>query len=99
MAGIWLEQADLTNVLSVSTFAAIFTDPATGSLNLDVIASVIQRAEQEVLSWLVDEYGPAIENSPGLGADIFLKGCALEFALVFAFDRYPDYVSANEDRQ
>jgi hypothetical protein len=95
MAGIWLEQTDLVNNLSVATFSAIFADPTTGIVNLDFVASVIERAEQEVLSWLVDEYGPAIESAQGLGADLFLKGAALEYAIVYAFDRYPEYIRAN----
>ena len=95
MAGIWLEQTDLTNVLSVATFAAIFDDASTGVTNLDIVASVIERAEQEVMSWLIGQYGQAVQSDPGLGADLFLKGCALEFAIVFAFDRYPEYVRAN----
>lgn len=95
MAGIWLEQTDLSNVLSVATFSAIFDDPTTGATNLGIVASVIERAEQEVLSWLVDEYGQSVVSVPGLGADLFLKGCALEYAIVFAFDRYPEYVRAN----
>ncbi len=95
MAGIWLEQTDLANNLSTATFSAIFDDPTTGVTNLDIVASVIERAEQEVLSWLVPEYGPDIQSAPGLGADLFLKGCALEFAIVFAFDRYPEYIRAN----
>ena len=95
MAGIWLEQTDLANVMSVATFSAIFDDATTGVTNLDIVASVIERAEQEVLSWLVAEYGPAIEKAVGLGSDLFLKGCAVEFALAYAFDRYPEYVRAN----
>ena len=102
MAGLWLDQTDLVNVLSTATFAAIFNDPVTGILNLDIVASVIDRAEQEVLSWLVDEYGPDVRDAKGLGGDRFLKGAAIEFAIVYAFDRYPEYVKANgkerEDR-
>lgn len=95
MAGLWLDQTDLANVLSTATFAAIFNDPTSGVLNLDIMASVIDRAEEETLSWLVGQYGPTVRNEAGLGADRFLKGAALEFAIVYAFDRYPEYVKAN----
>ncbi len=92
---IWIDQSDLSNVLSVATFSAIFDDPSTGVTNNDIVASVIERAEQEVLSWLVDEYGTNIQSQANLGGDLFLKGCALEFAIVYAFDRYPEYIKAN----
>lgn len=92
--GIWIDQLDLTNQLSAATFANVFNDPVTGATNPDIVNAVIDRAEQEVLSWLVGTYGPNIQSSPGLGSDIFLKGCALEFAIVYAWDRYPEYVKA-----
>jgi hypothetical protein len=95
MAGIWLQQSDIVNVLSVTTFAAIFNDPVTGITNGDIVNAVIERAEQEVLSWLVDEYGTTVQNATNLAGDLFLKGCALEYAYAFSFDRYPEYVRAN----
>lgn len=95
MAGIWIDQTDLVNVMSVATFAACFNNPVTGALDLDGVAATIDRAEQEVLSWLIDEYGTGIQSEPNLGADRFLKGCALEFAIVYAYDRHPEYVKAN----
>ena len=95
MAGTWLDQSDLQNVLSVATFSAIFADATSGLVDLEIVASVISRAEQEVLSWLVDEYGATIQSEPNLGADLFLKGCALEYAVAFAYDRFPEYQRAN----
>jgi hypothetical protein len=95
MAGIWLQQSDLVNVLSVATFTAVFNDPVTGVTNLDIVDAVIQRAEQEVMSWLVNQYGPDVQNQENLAGDLFLKGCALEYAYAFSFDRYPEYVRAN----
>ena len=95
MPGIWLQQSDLSNVLSVATFSAIFADAGTGVTNDDIVSSVIERAEQEVLSWLVDEYGADIQFDPNLSADLFLKGCALEYVVAFSYDRFPEYQRAN----
>lgn len=98
MAGIWLAQSDLVNVLSTVMFSAIFDDPSTGVTNTDIVNAVIERSEQEVISWLVSQYGPDVPNQQNLAGDLFLKGCALEYAYAYAFDRYPEYAKVQEGR-
>lgn len=92
---IWLDQTDLENAMSVATVAAIFDDANTGTLNTHAMNGVIERAEQEVLSWLVGQYGPNIQQDQDIATDMFLKGCSVEYAVAFAFDRHPEYVRAN----
>lgn len=96
---IWLSQADLEGAMSVATVAAIFDDQNTGTLNVAAMGLVIDRGEHEVLSWLIDEYGQDVLTNSTLQADladdIFLKGCALEYTVAYAFDRHPEYVRAN----
>lgn len=92
---IWLSQTDLEGAMSVATVAAIFDDQNTGTLNTAAMNAVIDRGEQEVLSWLVDEFGPTLPTSAQLATDNFLKYAALEYAVAFAFDRHPEYVRAN----
>jgi len=99
MSGIWLQQSDLVNVLSTVMYGAIFADPVTGITNGDIVNAVIERAEQEVMSWLVNEYGPDVPNATNLAGDLFLKGCALEYAYCYAFDRYPEYAKVEEGRE
>jgi len=98
-----LTQSDLQNASSIETVKAVFDDNNTGQLNTAAIAAVIERGEQEVLSWLVDEYGPApfdTETLTELGADPFLKTCPLEYAVAHMFDRHPEYVrSGASDRR
>lgn len=98
MAGIWLQQSDLVNVLSTVMYSAIFADPTTGITNTDIVDAVIGRAEQEVMSWLVGQYGPDVANQQNLAGDLFLKGCALEYAYAYSFDRYPEYAKVEEGR-
>lgn len=102
MAAIWLAQSDLENATSVEDVLAIFDDTNSGAVNLAAIAQVINSAEQEVLSWLVGEYGPApmsAQTLAELAADPFLKSAALEFAKWFMFDRKPEYVRSSPSSQ
>lgn len=96
---IWLSQADLEGAMSVATVAAIFDDQNTGTLNVAAMGMVIDRGEHEVLSFMVGEYDQSILTDPitqaQLADDFFLKGCALEYAVAYAFDRHPEYVRAN----
>lgn len=86
---------DLQNFTSPETVKAIFDDANTGTLNQVAIAAIIDRGEQEVLSWIVGEYGPppfTTQVLADLGADPFLKYCALEYIVAHMFDRHPEYV-------
>lgn len=97
MAAIWLTQQDLEAATSAKMVAACFDDDGNGSLNFPAIAAVIDRAEQEVMSYLVVELGPP-PLSPALIAqlatDTFLKYAAVDFAVAYMFDRHPEYVRA-----
>jgi hypothetical protein len=94
---IWLTQGDLENALSVATVAAIFDDANTGSLSAAGIASVISRAESQVLSYL-HEYGPppfSDQVLSDLGADPLLKDAATQYAIIYAYERDIAYTRAN----
>lgn len=95
--GIWLCKSDLEDATSVTMVQTIFDDDQTGSPNTRAIASVIRRAEMQVLSYL-SEYGPPpLPDSvvADLAKDDFLKECAIEFAVAYMFDKHPEYVRAN----
>lgn len=92
---LWLSQADLEAATSKATVFACFNDDNAGSINDAALIKVLNRAEQQVLSWLVGEYGPGPFSSDrlaDLGADTFLQSAALEYAIAYMFDRAPDYV-------
>lgn len=100
MSSIWLAQLDLENAATPAMVTAIYDDGNTGALNTAAIAADIDRGEQEVLSWLGDEYGPppftgAILTQ--LSADPFLKYAALDYALAYMFDRHPEYPQGATD--
>ncbi len=91
--GTWLNQADLENATTPTMVAAIFGDGNGGPLNEQAIAAVIDRGEQEVLSWL-QEYGPPPFSAAvmaQLAADPFLKYAALDYTIAHMFDRHPEY--------
>jgi len=88
--GKYIHQVDLENALSPSTVAYIFTDPGSSQINASAVADVISRAEAEVDSWML----PEVEvGSPGfIQTDRLVRGCAVDFAICFAFERHPEYV-------
>lgn len=92
---IWLNLTDLENATSVQTVLACCDDGNVGAPDPAVLDSIIDRAEQEILSYLVGEYGPG-PISPAvmtqLQADNFLKYCALDYAVAFMYDRHPEAV-------
>ena len=95
---IWLCQADLENATSVRMVGACFDDDQANVINKDALNAVIDRAEQEVLSWLASEFGPPplpADTLAGLGSDNFLKYAAVDYAVALMFDRHPEYVRAN----
>jgi hypothetical protein len=92
---IWLDQADLENATSVQSVIACCDDTNVGVADPAIIASIIDRAEQEILSYLVGEYGPGPISATvmaQLEADNFLKYCALDYAVAFMYDRHPEAV-------
>lgn len=95
---LWLTQGDLENAMTIASVAAIFDDSNSGVLNEVAIASIISRAEGQVLSWMVAELGPAPfsdEVRTELGGDPMLKDAALQYAVIYSWDRDPAYVRAN----
>ncbi len=101
MAAIWLTQSDLENATAADLVAAAFDDQNSGGVNSVAIAAIIDRAEQEVMSWLVTELGPPPIPAPvmaQLAADTFLKYAAQDYAVAFMIDRHPEaFRSSRED--
>lgn len=98
--GIWLNQIDIENALTPSVVLALFDDGNTGSVNGTAIAACIDTGEQEVLSWLIDEYGPAPLSAAvqaQLAADPALKYAALDYVKAVCFDRHPEYPQGATD--
>ena len=96
----WLCQADLEGATSKATVIACFDDANLGAGSLDdqAICSIIDRAEQETLSWLAGEYGPPpipATTLAMLAQDSFLKNAALEFAVIFMLEKHPEYVRSD----
>jgi hypothetical protein len=108
MASIFgLTATDLANATSNDTLLACTDDSTptspggTGTPNPTIIAALIDRAEQEVMSWLVTELGPPPLSSvlmAQLAADPFLKYAALEYAVALMYDRHPEYTRTGTDR-
>lgn len=97
---IWLSRADLENATSFASVIACFDDNNVGTALPAAVSQIIDRAEQEVLSWLVDEFGPppfAASTLTQLAGDHFLKYCALEYAVALMVDRRPEYFLSNRD--
>lgn len=94
MAAIWLALADLQNAFSTAAITAIFDDQNTGTPNAQSVNMLIDEAEQEVMSWLVDELGPPPLSAAlmtQLAADTFLKYAALDYARALVVDKHPEY--------
>ena len=83
-------QADLENRLSIASVLGLYDD-GNGTVNATALAAVIVNAEQETLSWLVDEQGNVPSMPSDLQTDPFFKGCALDFAIAYSIERRPEY--------
>ena len=106
MASIFeITQQDLVNFSSVDVVNACFDDSNTGVpvLNTTAMNAVISRGENEVLSWLGDELGPppfTPDILAQIGADPLLKYAAIEYIVLYMYDRHPEYVrSGMKDRE
>lgn len=86
MALKYISKTDLENRLTAATVAAIFTEPS-GTFNESALTAILEDAEAEVDSYLVGQYPKPLPND----ADRLLKKVALDFAVVFAFQRHPEY--------
>jgi hypothetical protein len=96
---IWLCRQDLVDATSSSTVIACLDDIGDGEPDPRASRSLIARAEGEVLSYLVGEYGtPPLPASviADLKPDPLLAGVALKFAVAFMFDKHPEYVRAKK---
>lgn len=96
--GVWLQKQDLIDAVSAATVTSCFDDSNTGVLNDSAIHAIIRRAEFEVMSYLIAEFGPppfAGSVLSQLSDDDFLRGAALEYAVAYTFDRHPEYVRSN----
>lgn len=96
--GIWLQEQDISNAVGYPTLLACTDDDNTGAVNQTALAAIIDRGEQETLSWLIPEFGPAPINAIVLAqlvADPLLKYAALDYVVAFLYDRRPEYVRAN----
>jgi hypothetical protein len=94
---------DIVNFSSKAVVDACFDDGNGGNpQNNPAVPAVIDRGEQEVLSWLGDELGPPPFNATILaqiGGDPFLKYAAIEYVMLYVYDRHPEYVrSGMKDR-
>lgn len=86
--GKYINQIDLENALSSATIIQLFDDDDDGVADADAVASVIDRAEAEVESWMIGDYSFPL-NVP---TDRLLKHSALDYAVAFSFERHPEYV-------
>jgi hypothetical protein len=102
---LWLTQTDLENATTVATVLGCFDDANTGTVSSTALDAVIDRAEQEVMSWLVAELGPPPITGAKLTqlqADTFLKYAAVEYAVYYMYDRAPETVrqsSGDQDKR
>lgn len=98
MANLWLQQTDLSQAISEQGMVVVFDDIGAGQPDPTLVQALITRAEQLTQSWLIDAFGPPPLSATVLaqiGADPFLKSCAIECALVLMLDRRPEYFRAS----
>ena len=88
--GVLITQQDLADAITAPVIVAIFDDDSDGVPNATAIAAVIAQAEAEVFSYLVGHY-PTNPPPSSLITDPLLKRCALDFAIVFSYERHPEY--------
>ena len=96
---LWLTQADLELGSNAETVVVCCDTNNSGSPDAAVVLDIIAGAEQEVLSWLIEEYGPAPLSTAvlaQLAADIFLARAARKYALIGMYERHPEYVRASK---
>jgi hypothetical protein len=97
-----ITSVDLVNFSAQDVYNACFDDSNDGvpAINTTAVAAVIDRGEQEVLSWLGPEYGPFTPTLLAqIGSDPALKYAALEYIILYMYDRHPEYVrSGMKDR-
>ena len=87
-----LSSTDLQNAISASTALALYDD-GNGTLNATALAENIDRAENELLSWIIASYGYPLPT--GFTVDPVLKYCALDFLIGFSIERHPEYAKQN----
>lgn len=91
---------DLENATSPQAMIGAFDDQNIGAPSPAPVAAAVDRAEQEVLSWLVDELGPAPFSATVLAeikGDPFLKYAAIEYCVALMYDRKPEYFKSSMD--
>ena len=71
-----LVQADLENALNVATVRAIYDD-GNGIVNTAALMGCLDRAENELISWVVSEYGWTMP--PSATSDDLMKYAALDY--------------------
>jgi hypothetical protein len=88
--GQLIQPMDLQAAITPTVVLALFDDQSTGTPDPVAMAEVLDQAEAEVLSYLVGHY-PTNPLPPSLINDPLLKRSALDFAIVFAYERHPEY--------
>jgi hypothetical protein len=88
-------QSDLEDALSVSTVRSIFDDANNNTVSATAVAAVIRRAESQVYSYLATNYPDLQIPYTASPAPEVLKSAVLEFAIVYARDRKPEYWANN----
>lgn len=94
MAGLFTSVQNLVDALSQERYMAIFDDNNTGSrATVDASAGVslcLARAHAEVTSYLPGIYAAAPLELPS-AVSVLLQSAELDFALLFAYRRRPEY--------
>lgn len=88
--GLLLQQSNLESALSPLVVVALFDDTSTGVPSATAMAEVIAQAEAEVFSYLVGHY-PTNPPPASLLTDPLIQRAAVDFAIVFAYERHPEY--------
>jgi hypothetical protein len=88
--GAFIVQKDLENALSPAVVLALFDDQSVGTASATAIAEVIDSAEAEVRSYLVNPFGTPLPAAAF--TDPLLRLACIDFAIVFAYERHPEYV-------
>lgn len=89
------DQTDLENAMSPATVMAIFDDAADGVVNAVALEAVLTRADAQINSFIARNY-PDL-TLPLTSPPETLKSAALEFAIVYARDRKPEYWSKSQE--
>jgi Protein of unknown function (DUF1320) len=94
--GYW-DQTDLENALSPATVIAIFDDTDTGVVNEVALAAIVARSDTEVNTYIATNYPDLVLPLAASPTPNSLKFCSLEFGIVFARDRKPEYWSKAQE--